>query len=110
MSDAGDPPGDEAVTGITLTLDDEAATFLPEEEVLTTGSFRPTDVGEGFFDDFPGPAPTPTGNTALSIFDGANPDGQWQLFVFDNGFQDTGALAGGWALEITAKSKSRKRH
>jgi hypothetical protein len=101
----------DPVANLTITLDDEAATPLPEDELVTSGSFRPFD-GEGpgitgVLTEFPAPAPLPSGKNALSTFDGINPNGQWQLFVLDDDFADVGSLADGWELEITAKTKSK---
>jgi subtilisin-like proprotein convertase family protein len=47
-------------------------------------------------------APTPSGNTALSQFNGANPNGTWQLFIRDDAQGESGQIARGWSLEITA--------
>jgi subtilisin-like proprotein convertase family protein len=118
MGDVGaDPAGAAgAVSGITVKLDDEAASPLPAGpgKSLTTGSFQPLD-SQGLIDSdnpslltFPAPAPTPSGEDALSTFDGVDPNGTWTLFVLDDAGDDTGAIAGGWKLEITAKSKKRK--
>lgn len=49
------------------------------------------------------PAPLPTGNTALSTFDGLDPNGDWRLFVVDEVFSADGAVSGGWELTITAE-------
>src|SRR5437867_3847414 len=40
MSDAG---GGTAVSGLAITLDDQAAAALPDERELSSGTFRPTD-------------------------------------------------------------------
>jgi subtilisin-like proprotein convertase family protein len=107
MSDVGsNDAGDSDVVDLTLRLDDEAAARLPSTEVLVDGTFRPFNVGGS--DVFPAPAPEVSANTALSTFDGIDPNGQWQLFVVDNGNADTGAIADGWTLEITAKAKNKK--
>lgn len=107
MSDVGqDPAGASGVVNLTLRLDDEAAASLPLNERLTDGSFRPT-IDSGVF-EFPDPAPEASANTALSTFDGINPNGQWQLFIHDRGFGDTGSMTG-WELEITAKSKAKSK-
>ena len=97
MSDAGNDPD---VTDITLTLDDQAAVPLPLNGPLTSGTFRPTNV-VGSSDNFPGQ--TPSGNSQLSLFNGGNPNGSWQLFVVDDHSGDTGQFAGGWSLQITAE-------
>jgi subtilisin-like proprotein convertase family protein len=96
MSDVG---GSTDVNGITLTLDDAAAAPLPTA-ALTTGIFRPTNVTIG--DPFPAPAPAPGTNSALSVFQGTNPNGTWSLFVVDDTGADLGSFSGGWTLSITA--------
>ena len=78
---------------------------------LTSGTFRPTNHadnnGADAFDATY--APLPSGATALSTFDGINPNGEWLLFVSD----DTGGFGGliteGWELRITAKAKGKKK-
>lgn len=95
MSDQG---GGTDVTGVTLTLDDAAPTALPA--VLATGTFRPT--ADATIDNFPAPAPVPSGGSALSIFQGTNPNGTWRLFVVDDAGVDQGSFAGGWTLTITS--------
>ena len=50
--------------------------------------------------------------TTLVFFNGQNPNGTWQLFIQDDTGGDTGSLAGGWALEVTAQveRKEKKHH
>ncbi len=86
MADVG---GDEDVDGITLILNDEAATELPNGDQLVGGSFKPTNpFGE---------------NVSLSAFDGLSPDGTWNLRVVDAEDGDCGELGGGWGLRIKAR-------
>ena len=101
-----DPGNGTDVSDLTITLDDEAGTDLPDGAVLTSGVFRPGNQSGD--DEFPAPAPVPSGNVALSTFDGADPDGQWQLFIQDDAGFDTGRITGGWELAITAKAKTDK--
>jgi len=98
MSDAG---GGTDVTGVTLTLDDAAATALPDGTVLTTGTFRPANYAPA--ETFPAPAPAPpyAATAALSNFNGTNPNGTWSLYVFDQFAGDVGSFAGGWSLTLT---------
>lgn len=92
------------VTGITLTLEDSATTFLPDFAMLTTGSFKPTDF-EAAEVSFPAPAPgTPyalpgplLGNTATlngTFFVGSpgSLNGPWNLFIVDDSNVDSGSM------------------
>jgi hypothetical protein len=99
MSDVGNGG---AVNNITLRLDDEAATSLPDAAPLTGGTFRPTNV-DTTTDTFPSPAPTPSGLPQLSGFDGLNPNGTWSLWVVDDASGDVGEFAGGWSIKIRAR-------
>jgi hypothetical protein len=97
MSDVG---SDFDVVVVDLTLDDAAAVGMPNAAPLAPGAFKPTNVG--ISDPFVAPAPAPTGNSALSTFNGQNPNGTWELFVMDDASPDAGALFG-WTLQITAE-------
>ena len=99
MSDAG---GGRAVSGITLELDDEAASQLPQVDPLTAGAFKPVNYGPPD-DFFPSPAPVAGGLQALSGFDGKNPNGPWQLWVSDDDVGGSGQVALGWSIRIKAR-------
>jgi len=96
MSDAG---GAGDPVNVNLVLDDAAVLPLPTVGPIVSDTFRPTNSGGS--DAFP--APTPTGNSLLSTFNGQNPNGAWQLFIVDGANGDTGSLTLGWALRITAE-------
>jgi subtilisin-like proprotein convertase family protein len=96
MSDAG---GTTDITGVTLTIDDQAPALLPDSTVLTSGTFRPANHGGA--DTFPPPAPAPSGSVPLSVFNGTSPNGTWNLYVADDLSGDWGEFAGGWSLAIT---------
>jgi subtilisin-like proprotein convertase family protein len=96
------------IAGVTLRLDDEAAASIPDNVTLQSGTYRPTNVTNGSY-PFPDPAPSASASPALSVFDGANPNGTWRLFVMDGYPTDTGAFAGGWELEITARIKAKRK-
>jgi subtilisin-like proprotein convertase family protein len=108
MADVG---GSADVAGVTLRLDDEAAVRLPDTNAITlqSGAFRPTNATNSVI-DFKAPAPSAGANAALSVFDGTNPNGTWRLFVQDDdGPNFSGLFEGGWALEITAQVKAKKK-
>jgi subtilisin-like proprotein convertase family protein len=94
MSDVGG--GTDAVN-LNLTLKDAAASSLPDNGPLVSGTFKPTNVGAG--DTFAG-APAPSGGSVLSAFDGQNPNGNWSLYVVDDAGGDSGSFAGGWCVDI----------
>jgi hypothetical protein len=102
MSDGG---GDHSVKSITLTLDDEASTALPNQGQIVSGSFKPTNKERVETSDrFPAPAPSlEDTRAALSGFDGQNPNGTWSLFVTDDSGADCGEFGGGWSIRIMAK-------
>jgi len=95
LSDVG---GGTPVTGVNLTLDDAAAASLPDSGPLVSGTFKPTNAGG--VDIFPAPAPTPSGGSALSVFNGTSPNGTWSLYIRDDTGTEGGSLAGGWCLNI----------
>ena len=98
FSDVG---GSIAASGVTITLDDSAALPLLDTGPLVSGTFQPTNIGTA--DTFPPPAPASFSTaSALSIFTGTNPNGTWNLFVVDDLGGDSGSIAGGWSLTITA--------
>jgi subtilisin-like proprotein convertase family protein len=95
------PNGTVDFTDVTLTLDDSAPTEIPS--LCTSGSYKPT----GYFPDadylfpvFPAPAPTGPYSPDLSVFQGADPNGTWSLFVFDDEREDSGMIEGGWSLNF----------
>jgi len=100
MSDVGQTI---PVRDLRLTLDDEATASLPQSQ-LTDGIFQPTNASDPRLDPdtFAAPAPTPNSSVALSTFDGANPNGTWQLWVMDDARGEIGEIRG-WGLRITAE-------
>jgi hypothetical protein len=100
MSDVGG--GGPGVNNITLNLDDESPNgFLPDNGPLVGGKFKPTN--EEGLDFFPDPTPSPSAQSALSGFDGINPNGVWKVRVVDDAAGDSGAFAGGWSITIKAR-------
>jgi len=103
MSDAGGGYS-SPLNNVNLTFSDSASGTLPDDSQITSGTYRPTDYEVG--DTFSTPAPAGPYGTALSAFNGTNPNGAWQLFVQDDVGGDSGSIAGGWSLTIQSSSSS----
>jgi hypothetical protein len=93
--------GDHPVTNLRLVFDDQAPRRVPTAGPLVSGRYQPTNLG-GTTNDCPPPAPPPTG-TRLGRFTGLNPNGTWQLYVYDDDSAGRGGRIGSWALTITAR-------
>ena len=85
-----------------LVVDDEAAVAMPAT-AMTSGSYRPTDLDvDPRPDVFPAPAPDASAaGTRLSVFDGTDPNGVWQLYAVDDVMGQPGVLSRGWSLRLT---------
>jgi len=92
MSDAG---GGGDVSNLTLTFDDTAPGNAPDAGPLAATTYKPTNVDSA--DIFPSPAPAPWAGSALSIFNGGDPNGTWRLYVVDDAAGDTGLISS-WGL------------
>ena len=103
MSDACGPP--PALTGVTFTFDDAAASALPSLHCTAgSGAFKPTNYGASPDSLFP-PAPSPPFPVSLSIFAGGPANGSWQLWVDNQQVELTdSSIAGGWSLELTTNA------
>ena len=103
FSDAG---GITPVNDLNLTLSDRAEFALPDEFRLLPGTYRPADFfGSDGPAAFPLPAPAgPYAATLASGFSGESPNGIWSLYIMDDTAGNSGALVGGWSLEITTES------
>lgn len=98
-SDAG---GGNALTNVTVTLDDNAFVALPNSLEITNGVYRPTNyfTSSEIPDQFPLPAPSGPYGTTLASFNGIQPNGDWLLYVMDDNRGDGGSIAGGWSLNV----------
>ena len=115
--------GANPLSNATITLEDLAAAHLPSTSGIMNGqNYKPTNCAGGGF-DFPGPAPVSPYNdpgcgggpfsvdqlgtvedTFASVFGGANPNGDWKLYVFDESLDgivpgDAGSI-GGWGIQF----------
>jgi subtilisin-like proprotein convertase family protein len=93
MSDVG---GATPVEHVSLTFADGAPTV--PASLPAKGQFAPSDTGAG--DDMPAPAPPGPYGTALSAFEGTDPNGTWLLYVVDDEPGRQGRLYG-YSLLIT---------
>ncbi len=108
ISDVGGQVGFD--TAKTITLDDEAPTGIPgpcgntmTPVIVDGASYRPTDCAPepfGGTDIFPAPAPGAPYSLTLSVFDGTNPNGTWNLYMRDDSTADSGAFAS-WEITVT---------
>ncbi len=64
-----------------------------------TGTYKPTNYTGGGTESFAAPAPAGPYGTALSVFDGTDPNGTWSLYVMDDR-DDYGGSLSGWSLAI----------
>jgi uncharacterized delta-60 repeat protein/uncharacterized repeat protein (TIGR01451 family) len=99
LSDAGGSAASpNPISNVTLKFDDAAPSALGQTNPIVSGTYRPTNYSPAEF--FPPPAPTNGYASTLTAFNGINPNGQWLLYVLDDDFIASGAIAGGWCLEI----------
>jgi subtilisin-like proprotein convertase family protein len=106
MADAGGGLAN-GLNNVTITLDDAAATVIPDTNKITAGSYRCGNYAAGW-DPFPQyqfsanpliPFGVYTNNTTLAAFNGENPNGIWSLYVVDDSSGDVGTIKG-WSLNI----------
>jgi uncharacterized delta-60 repeat protein len=98
MSDRG---GSTDIFDVNLTFDDTVTTIVGSD-VITNGIYRPSDdsANNTAVDTFTSPAPAGPYSVTLGVFNYANPNGTWQLYVTDDFGGDVGRIAGGWALAL----------
>ncbi len=100
MSDVG---GTNPTTNLNLIFDDLATISLPDNSIITNGTYRPTDFEGG--DLFPNPAPINTqSGRFLSSLNGLSPNGFWKLFLVDDTGANAGSISGGWNISVVSSS------
>ena len=102
--------GGTDASDVTLTFDDAAADPVPTP--LVSGTYRPTQDSNGCTlgpsDNYPEPAPAGPYSTDLSGFVGTDPNGTWSLYIVDNALNDTGAISGGWSIDLAGVTPVQK--
>ena len=115
MGDAGGNDGLD--TPATITFSDGGASRLPDDGLISTIKYKPTNW-ETPVSDFEAPAPAAPynepGNSAAvglslaSVFGGISPNGTWSLYVRDDDGSafvqqaGSGVIAGGWGIDFLA--------
>lgn len=85
-------------SGAVLTFADDGVSLGQ----AVTGVYVP-HRGGALFSPFPAPAPAGPYSTSLATFNGADPNGQWKLYLVRTLAFGVGAgdvLAGGWSLDV----------
>jgi subtilisin-like proprotein convertase family protein len=101
MSDAC---GTFEVADFAWVWNDEAAAPMPDGDGTNSCNFpqhRPADYEPG--ESWPAPAPPGPHATALSAFDGTDPNGEWRLFVSDDSSARVGFFTNRFQLQINTK-------
>jgi hypothetical protein len=88
------------IANVTLTFDDSAGRLLSTTTRISSGPYRPADYRPG--GPFQGPAPPSPYGVRLDVFRGADPNGEWRLYVLDQSANNFGSISGGWTIEITS--------
>lgn len=83
-----------------IIFDDSAANPLPDNAQIVSGTYKPTQ--RGLTVSLPAPCPSGTPHNTLAAFIGEDPNGVWNLFVFDSQPLDGGAIVGGFTVNITS--------
>jgi len=115
MADAGGNAPIEPQQSVDLTFSDHASQVLPDAAAPVTGVYEPTSWEPGQT-SFPEPAPQAPYSEPGSVlggsgtqtidgtFGGLDPNGNWNLYVRDDGGSfgtgTTGCIDGGWRLEF----------
>ena len=96
MSDAG---YGYVLNNVTLTFDDSSPNVLPDSDAIVFSTYRPGNYGTTS-DAFNAPAPVGPYGSNLSVFNDANPNGDWKLFVMDDLPGDSGNISNGWSINL----------
>ena len=83
-----------------ITFDDLAATPVPGDftNISGTHTYLPTSP---YPVTIPAPAPAMPYGANFDPFLGANPNGNWNLYIYDDTGGNNGNINGGWCLDIT---------
>lgn len=99
MSDIG---GGNPLNGQTYTLDDAAASLLTSG-FNPTGTYKPTNIGATDNWPAPGPGTLTQASPTLASFGSGNMNGNWNLYVVDDGPPDAGSISS-WSITFNILS------
>ena len=99
MSGAG---AGNSISNLSLTFNDGAAAALSDTAPIVSGTYKPTSYPSAR--SFPTPAPAGTAVALFNQLNGADPNGNWSLYVVDDVTGDAGIISGGWNLVLTTVS------
>src|SRR4051812_44801101 len=74
--------GNRVVANVRISLRDDATYFLPQDFALWSEPLKPTGFAPA--PSFPAPAPAGPYGATFSTFNGADANGTWSLYVFDD--------------------------
>ncbi len=89
---SGDP------SNCTFIFTDSASGPMPDNSFVCGSTYQASIYGG--ITNFSAPAPSGPYGTSFSALNGYNPNGTWNLYVYDDAGGDVGSLAG-WTLTIT---------
>ena len=65
---------------------------------MLSGTYLPSGMAE----TMNSPAPPAPYGSAMADFNGGDPNGTWKLYAPDAAAEDSGSIAQGWSLSVTA--------
>jgi subtilisin-like proprotein convertase family protein len=105
------PGGDKVIlmsdAGGSFPIDEANVTFadgfppVPNSAQIVTATYSAANWGLTA-DFFPSPAPAGPYLVGLTNFTGLDPNGAWQLYVFDDALESAGSINNGWELTVTS--------
>ncbi|GEM_PF-6768140 len=87
------------INNATITFNDQTANDIPNVNSCTTGSYRPMNYNPGDPDTLPSFTPSISGTT-LSVFNGTDPNGVWQLYIADDKFSNNNGSIADWYVVV----------
>lgn len=86
------------VSGLDIVITDSATESLPDNAMLQSGEFKPTNIGTD--DIWPANTPAASANTSLNVFNGFDPNGTWKIYASNDISGAMGSITGGWSITI----------